>query len=190
MKEPSELAKALEVVLKASAVEQNNNRERSYLAPPVVVYGEENAPEGEVHLRDYWRTIRKRLWLILGIALIVSSITAIRQARLPDIYTTRSRVQVDAVIYSPALGASKGASYYIDNSYVDPEYFNTQVQILTSPTLLRRVAKNLDLEHNRRFFESGGAHRSTWQNLLRLVGLNPQQDPVAPTNQVPVTTED
>ena len=190
MKEPSELAKALEVVLKASAVEQNNHRERSYLSPPVVVYGEENAPEGEVHLRDYWRTIRKRLWLILGIALIVSSITAIRQARLPDIYTTRSRVQVDAENYSPALGASKGATYYIDNSYVDPEYFNTQVQILTSPTLLRRVAKNLDLEHNRSFLESGGPQRSTWQSLLRLVRLNRQQDPVAPTNQVPVTTED
>src|SRR4029453_3749364 len=103
MKEPSELAKALEVVLKASAVEQNNNRERSYLSPPVVVYGEENPPQGELHLPGYWRPIQKRLWLILGVPLIVSSITAIRQARLPDIYTTRSRVQVDAENYSPAL---------------------------------------------------------------------------------------
>ena len=190
MKEPSELAKALEVVLKASAVEQTNNRERSYASPPVVVYGEENSPEGEVHIRDYWRTIRKRLWLILGIALIVSSISVIRQARLPDIYTARSRVQVDAENYSPALGASKGATYYIDNSYVDPEYFNTQVQILTSPTLLRRVAKNLDLEHNQRFFDSGTAQRSTWQNLLRLVGLNRAPERPAPKDQVPVTSED
>ena len=106
MKEPSELAKALEVVLKASALEQTNNRER-YSSPPVVVYGDENSPEGEVHLRDYWRTIRKRLWLIVGVAVIISSIAAIRQARLPDRYTARARVQVDAESYSPALGASK-----------------------------------------------------------------------------------
>src|SRR5687768_11217020 len=128
MKEPSELAKALEVVLKASALDQTNSRDRGYTSPPVVVYGEENLPEGEVHLRDYWRTIRKRLWLITGVAVIISSIAAIRQARLQDIYTARARVQVDAENYSPALGASKGSTYYIDNTYVDPEYFNTQLQ--------------------------------------------------------------
>ncbi|HEY8228307.1 MAG TPA: polysaccharide biosynthesis tyrosine autokinase [Pyrinomonadaceae bacterium] len=190
MKEPSELAKALEVVLKASALDQTNNRDRSHPSPPVVVYGDENSPEGEVHLRDYWRTIRKRLWLILGIALIITSIAAIRQARLPDIYTARARVQVDAENFSPALGASKGATFYIDNSYVDPEYFNTQLQILTSPTLLRRVAKNLDLEHNRNFFESATPQRSTWQSLMRLIGLNRQTDEASRPNQVPVTNDE
>ena len=189
MKEPSELAKALEVVLKASALEQTNNRER-YSSPPVVVYGDENSPEGEVHLRDYWRTIRKRLWLIVGVAVIISSIAAIRQARLPDRYTARARVQVDAESYSPALGASKGSTYYIDNSYVDPEYFNTQLQILTSPTLLRRVAKNLDLEHNRNFFNAQTPQRSTWQNFLRMVGLARNTESPARANQVPVTAED
>ncbi len=54
------------------------------------------------------------------------------------------------------MGASKGGSYYVDN-YMDPEYFNTQVQILSSPTLLRRVAKTLDLEHNQTFLEGTGA---------------------------------
>ena len=189
MKEPSELAKALEVVLKASALEQANNRER-YASPPVVVYGEENSPEGEVHLRDYWRTIRKRLWLIVGVAVIVSSIAAIRQARLPDRFTAKARVQVDAETSSPALGASKGSTYYIDNSYVDPEYFNTQLQILTSPTLLRRVVKNLDLEHNRNFLNQQPQQRSTWQSLLRMVGLERKAEATSRPNQVPVTAED
>jgi polysaccharide biosynthesis transport protein len=190
MKETSDLAKALEVVLKASTLDQANNRERGNASPPVVVYGEENSPEGEVHLRDYWRTIRKRLWLIIGVALIISSLAAIRQARLPDIYMARARVQVDAENYSPALGASKGGTYYIDNSYVDPEYFNTQLQILTSPTLLRRVAKNLDLEHNRNFFDSATPQRSTWQSLLRIAGLGQKTEATPRPNQVPVTAED
>lgn len=190
MKEPSELAKALEIVLKASAPEQTNRERTGYSSPPVIVYGEENSPEGEVHLRDYWRTIRKRLWLIIGIGLIVTSIAAIRQARLPDIYSASARVQVDAENFSPALGASKGTTYYVDNSYVDPQYFNTQLQILTSPTLLRRVAKNLDLEHNRNFLETSSQKRSVWQSLLRMFGGGQKSEPTVVPNQVPVTTSD
>ena len=172
MKEPSDLAKALDVILKNSSLEPSNGSHRNgYATPPVVAYGEEASPEGEMHLRDYWRTIRKRLWLIIGLAVIVSTIAALRQARQPDVYQARARVQVDAETYSPALGASKGSSYYVDNSYMDPEYFNTQVQILSSPTLLRHVAKTLDLEHNRAFLDTRVENRSTWQSLMRMVGL-------------------
>jgi succinoglycan biosynthesis transport protein ExoP len=172
MKESSDLSKALEIILKNSALEQANGSSRNgYPNPPIVTYGEEASPEGEMHLRDYWKTIRKRLWLIIGLALIAGTITALRQARQPDIYQARARVQVSAETYSPALGASKGESYYPENSYMEPEYFNTQVQILTSPTLLRRVAKNLDLEHNRTFLDGRIESRSTWQSLLNMFGL-------------------
>ncbi len=177
MKQTSDLAKALEVILKNSSPEHANGNGHSrngYASQPIVVYGEEAAPEGELHLRDYWRTIRKRLWLIIGLALIVTTIAAMRQADQPDIYQARSRVQVDTETYSPALGASKGSSFYVDNSYMDPEYFNTQVQIVTSPTLLRRVAKTLDLEHNRTFLDARVENRSTWQSLLRMVGFRQQ----------------
>lgn len=172
MKEPSDLAKALDIILKNSSLEHSNGSQRNgYATPPVVAYDEEASPEGEMHLRDYWRTIRKRLWLIIGLAVIVSTISALKQSRLPDIYQARSRVQVDTESYSPALGASKGSSYYIDNSYMDPEYFNTQVQILSSPTLLRRVARTLDLEHNRTFLDPRVDNRSTWQSLMRMLGF-------------------
>ncbi len=170
MKEPTDLSKALELILKSTAVEPNNQTRNGYATPPIVAYGEESSPEGEMHLRDYWRAISKRLWLIVGLALIVGTIAALRQARQPDIYQATSRVQVDAESFSPAMGASKGGSYFVDN-YMDPEYFNTQVQILSSPTLLRRVAKTLDLEHNQTFFDSRVQNRSTWQNLKRMAGF-------------------
>ncbi|MBC8032275.1 MAG: polysaccharide biosynthesis tyrosine autokinase [Pyrinomonadaceae bacterium] len=188
MKQTSDLAKALEVILKNSSLENangNGSHRNGYASQPIVVYGEEASPEGELHLRDYWRTIRKRLWLIIGLAVIVGTIAAIRQADQPDIYQARSRVQVDTETYSPALGASKGSSYYVDNSYMDPEYFNTQVQIVTSPTLLRRVAKTLDLEHNRTFLDPRVENRSTWQSLLRMVGFRQQvKDPVKSSNRI------
>jgi succinoglycan biosynthesis transport protein ExoP len=182
MKEPSDLAKALEVILKNSPLEPTNGASRKdYGTPPIIAYGEENSPEGEMHLRDYWRTIRKRLWLIVGLALIVSTIATLRQARQPDVYQARARVQVDTETYSPALGASKGNAYYVDNSYMDPEYFNTQVQILTSPTLLRRVAKTLDLEHNRTFLDGPVESRSTFQSLLGMFGLKQEKQPAKQT---------
>ncbi|HCX31395.1 MAG TPA: hypothetical protein DHU55_16740 [Blastocatellia bacterium] len=188
MKEPSDLAKALDIILKNSSLEPTNGSLRNgYATPPIVAYGEEASPEGEMHLRDYWQTIRKRLWLIIGLALIVSTIAALKQARQPDIYQARARVQVDTETYSPALGASRGGSYYVDNTYMDPEYFNTQVQIISSPTLLRRVAKTLDLEHNRTFLDSHVDNRSTWQSLMRMFGLgsNPKNSAVAENGALP-----
>jgi succinoglycan biosynthesis transport protein ExoP len=176
MKEPTDLAKALEIIVKNSALEQTNSSQRNvYSTPPIVAYGEEAMPEGQMHLRDYWRAIRKRLWLIVGLAVIVATIAALRQARQPDIYSASARVQVDTESYSPAMGASKGGSYYIDNAYMDPEYFNTQVQILSSPTLLRRVARTLDLEHNQTFLEQRIENRSTWHNLMRMFGFGAQE---------------
>ncbi|HKO96947.1 MAG TPA: polysaccharide biosynthesis tyrosine autokinase [Pyrinomonadaceae bacterium] len=186
MKEPSDLSKALDVILKNSSIEQNGSLNGAYATPPIVAYGEEASPEGELHLRDYWRTIRKRLWLIIGLALIVASIAALRQARQPDIYQSRARVQVDAESFSPALGASKGNSFYTDN-YVDPEYFNTQVQILSSPTLLRRVAKTLDLEHNTTFLNGRAENPSTWQSLLKMFGFG--KGPSQSKNQTLPTIE-
>ncbi|HUS12383.1 MAG TPA: polysaccharide biosynthesis tyrosine autokinase [Pyrinomonadaceae bacterium] len=198
MKEPSDLAKALAIILKSSALEQgNDSRRNGYATPPTVAYGEEVASEGELHLRDYWRTIRKRLWLIIGLGVIISTIAALRQARQPDIYQAHARVQVNTESLNPALGASKSGYYYPDNTYMDPEYFNTQVQILSSPTLLRRVVRNLDLEHNRSFLNSRVATRSTWQSLMHMVGFGlqekessrPQSVSVAqPSNAIASTT--
>ena len=185
MKEPSDLAKALDIILKNSSLERSSGANQNGYATPIVAYGEEAFPEGEMHLRDYWRTIRKRLWLILGLALIVTTIAALRQARQPDIYQARARVQVDTETFSPALGASRGGSYYVDN-YMDPEYFNTQVQILSSPTLLRRVAKTLDLENNQTFLDPQVQNRSTGNNLKRLADFSSADaESVKPTKGVP-----
>jgi capsular exopolysaccharide synthesis family protein len=69
---------------------------------------------------------------------------------------------------------------------MDPEYFNTQVQILSSPTLLRRVAKTLDLEHNQNFLDYRVQNRSTWQNLKRMAGFGSVQPATTPaSNTIP-----
>jgi polysaccharide biosynthesis transport protein len=171
MKEPSEVTKALQVLFRESAVRAYEEKS-GYATPPIVAYGDEAGPEGELHLRDYWRTIWKRAWLIIGLVAIVGSLAAIHQARQPDIYQARAQVQVDSENVSPAFGASKGGSVYVEsNTYVDPEYFNTQMQILTSPTLLRRVVRDLDLERNQKFLNPRVNNQGIGTSLLRMFGL-------------------
>lgn len=133
----------------------------------------------ENHFRNYLRAIRKHLWLIIGIALIVTSLVTISVARRPDIYSAQARVQVD-LESNPGAGAgggNKGNTVVVTNQTTDPAYFNTQLQNLTSQGLLRRVIKTLDLEHNDAFLHTGKEqNRSTWQSVLHMFGLGKKDD--------------
>jgi capsular exopolysaccharide synthesis family protein len=125
----------------------------------------------ENHFREYLRAVRKHMWLIVGLALIATAASAVYVAQKPDIYTAQTRVQVD-LESNPGAGATKSGAIIINGQATDPAYFNTQLQNLTSPGLLRRVVKTLDLEHNDAFLHpSTGKERTTWQNLLRMLGM-------------------
>ena len=142
---------------------------REMFAPPPG-YSMDYGPEDEVHLRDYWRSVRNHLWLILSITAVMTTVAAIYMARQPDLFAAKVRVQVDADT-NPAVGAFKGNSVIVNNTYDDPTYINTQIQILSSASLLSRVVKTLDLEHNQGFLRPAGQSRSTWQSVLRMVGI-------------------
>jgi capsular exopolysaccharide synthesis family protein len=153
-------------------------------------YGASIEEADDNHFREYLRAVRKHLWLILGLALIVTSLAAVYEARQPDIFTAQARVEV-GLENNPAAGASKGNTVVINSQTSDPAYFNTQLQNLTSPGLLRRVVKTLDLEHNDAFLHAGREqNRSTWQNILRMFGLaKKDEDKKQPEDdQLPLTT--
>ncbi len=57
-------------------------------------YRDINAQDG-FQLVDHWRAIRKRLWLVIGIAVLLTTLTAIYMARKPDIFQAYAVVQVD-----------------------------------------------------------------------------------------------
>ncbi|HVG31099.1 MAG TPA: polysaccharide biosynthesis tyrosine autokinase [Pyrinomonadaceae bacterium] len=140
------------------------------LAPPQPSHPAGYYPEigldEELSLRNYWRAVRKRLWLVASVTAVTTALVAVFMAHKPDVYEARARVQVDAERSNPALGATK-ADVLVFN---DPTYFSTQLQILTGDGLLRRVAKTLDLEHNPAFLRPQKT-RSTWENLLRMIGF-------------------
>src|SRR5205823_1786506 len=69
-------------------------------------------------------------------------------------------------------------------------YFNTQLQILTGPGLLRKAVKDLDLEHNPSFIAAHqSANTSLWSRVRGLLGFKSSSDP-KPSGQdsLPVTS--
>jgi capsular exopolysaccharide synthesis family protein len=131
-------------------------------------YREIYASEG-MQLMDYWRAIRKRLWLVIGIAVIITTITAIYMARRPNIYQAKVQVQVDLEQPNQDLMTSDRRS---GMSNPDPAYFNTQLQLLSSETLLRRVVKELSLDSNKEFqITKTEESVSAWRSLLKTIGL-------------------
>src|ERR1043166_7628581 len=150
-------------------------------------YGPETI-ENEVHLLDYWRAIRKRLWLVFGVAALLTALSMVYVARKPDIYEASSRVQVD--LENNPMYAGKTAPMIV-SPVNDPAYFNTQLQILTSPGLLRRVVKTLDLEHNQAFLRPQTLRqRSTWKTILQMWGVRgaEKKDSSTPPKELPLTS--
>lgn len=125
--------------------------------------------EGSAKIFEYLNVIRKRLWLIVGLVVLVTTLTAIYVARQPNVYEARARVQVDLEQGNPQLQVSDRPTL-LPNP--DPAYFNTQLQLLTSDSLLRRVVKEMNLETNKEFQEERNRQQaSTWRAILRSIGL-------------------
>jgi succinoglycan biosynthesis transport protein ExoP len=141
-------------------------------------YGVDPNADSDIHLLDYWRAVRKRLWLVISIVALITMLSIIYVARKPDIYQAGARVQVDL----ENSGALVGKTPYVFGPTNDPTYFNTQLQILISPGLMRRVVKALDLEHNPDFFKGNSTQkRSTWQTVKGMIGLGGATKPAEST---------
>lgn len=157
----------------ASSPVAKDTAEQGVIQRLVASYRRSADADGRIHLRDYLQAVRKHLWLVIGLTLLVTMVTIIYLARQPDIFLAQALVQIDVEDINPALGANnKNSSVIVNNSANDPAYFNTQLRILTSYGLISRVIKTLDLENNQGFTDPKSVQsRSTWQNVLRMLGL-------------------
>ena len=167
MKDPTDLIKKDEISPNGGSLQRPISY---YPTSPYDSYPGE-VSSGYNRLHEYWRSVRKHLWLVIGIMVVVTLLTALYMARQPDIYESFSRVQIDLeTANNPAIGVGKGNSIFL-NTRQDPTYFNTQITILTSAALLGRVAKTLDLEHNQLFLHPQSTQsRSVWGSLKALSG--------------------
>jgi len=134
----------------------------------------ETTSEG-FQLLDYWKAIRKRLWLVAGIAVLVTTLAAIYMARKPNVYSATARIQVDLEQVNQDLVTSDRQRPL---SNPDPSYFNTQLQLLDSENLLRQVVKEHSLDTNKEFLTARNEGTGVLRGMLRAVGLasDPKKD--------------
>ncbi|HEY7786842.1 MAG TPA: Wzz/FepE/Etk N-terminal domain-containing protein, partial [Pyrinomonadaceae bacterium] len=159
--------------------------ERTLTAIPLAPLGlheKDRYETSEIGLAGYLQIIRKNLWLILGLTVLCTAATAVYMARKPDVYGAGVRVQID-LENNPGVGIN-GKPVVVSNPASAPDYFDTQLEILRGPGLIRRVVKTLDLEHNRAFFRPEG-QRTTWQRMREMAGF----DSSAPIRREPIDKE-
>jgi succinoglycan biosynthesis transport protein ExoP len=173
---------------------EHNNLERTngadITALSHISYGYERADETGLHLRDYWRIVRKHLLLIIGMMLLIPTLVAIYLVRKPDVFEAQARIQVDLESPNSLLGGmSKSSSVILNSETNDPAYFNTQLQILTGPGLLRKIVKNLDLEHNPDFSNDRlSSNKSMWSQVRSLLGLSKPESKTSASDALPITS--
>ncbi|MBA3335010.1 MAG: polysaccharide biosynthesis tyrosine autokinase [Acidobacteria bacterium] len=129
----------------------------------------DNQVQDNFQLITYWRIIRKRFWLVVGIAVLLTTLAAIYVARKPDIFEASGWIQVDMEQANLGL-VSDDKRPQLSNQ--DPSYFNTQLLLLGSDSLLRRVVKELSLDSNKDFQKAKAEQNvSALGSMLKAIGL-------------------
>src|SRR6185369_15119600 len=131
MNEPTQLVKPASPISDQLSPEKRNGLRENGVLPPLN-YDYDQKDDHVFQLLEYWRAIRKHLWLIIGISILLPTLVAVYLIRQPDTYESQARIQVDLENSNRLLGwMSKTSPVVLNNDSSDPAYFNTQLQILT-----------------------------------------------------------
>ena len=138
--------------------------ERHYQLPPAGYSYSPPHEEKEVNLRDYWKVIRKRQWIIIAFFLIVVITTAIGTFTMKPIYRGTSIIQINKE--SPQVVDFK--EIFAVNM-IDMDYYQTQYKILETRSIAKRVVQNLKLAEHPEFLPKPETPFQKWKSNI----LNP-----------------
>jgi succinoglycan biosynthesis transport protein ExoP len=117
--------------------------------------------EKEVHLRDYWKVIQKRKWIVIAFFLIVLIATAVGTFAMKPIYRGTATIQINKE--NPQIVDFK--EIFAVNT-MDLDYYQTQYKILESRTLARRVIQTLKLSERPEFQPKPETPFQKWKSNL------------------------
>lgn len=145
------------------------------------------AEEEKILLRELWRTMRKRKWLIISIVLVVTSLVTVEMFRTKPTYQASTTVEIgkdnNALVRSGDL---------IINDDSDPYYqvnIKTKMLLLNSRELHEDVVTDLKLDQNPKFLESDGG-TSIWKALRSAFGKRTAEEESAESDDVTDQTSD
>lgn len=96
--------------------------------------------EREIHLRDYLRVLFKRKYTILTFFIIVFVVVFIGAMSATPVFQATTKVLIEKVELYNLSAISPYLMPY------DPDFYNTQMELIKSTSVARRVVKNLSLE--------------------------------------------
>jgi capsular exopolysaccharide synthesis family protein len=123
--------------------------------------------EKEVNLRDYWKVIRKRQWIIVAFFLIVVITAAITTFMMVPIYRGTTTIQINKE--NPQIVDFK--EIFAVNT-MDIDYYQTQYKILETRSLAKRVISSLKLAEHPEFLPKPETPFQKWKSSI----LNPVFD--------------
>jgi capsular exopolysaccharide synthesis family protein len=126
-------------------------------------YGKE---EGKIHLRELWRTVRKRKWLILTVVFIITTLVTIEMYRTKNTYQATTMIEVG----KDNTSVARSGALYIDD--YDPFYMvtiKTKMLMIQSRSLLEDVVIEKRLDRNPKFLEIG-EKKSIWEAVKTIGG--------------------
>lgn len=105
-------------------------------------------------LRQYWRIVVRRKWVIAGVVAACLIVALIITLLMTPLYTATATIEIaresDNIVGIEGVEADSGPAS------VDLEFYQTQYSLLKARSLAERVAADLQLAQNERFFEMFG----------------------------------
>jgi exopolysaccharide transport family protein len=102
--------------------------------------------ERRPHLLDYWRVIRRRRWAVLSTFTLIVAGVAIYSFIARPIYRATAQIEIGSESLR-ILSFQEGLSVDTTN----PQYYQTQYELLKSDTLLKKVIDRLKLDRRPEF---------------------------------------
>ncbi|HKP86538.1 MAG TPA: Wzz/FepE/Etk N-terminal domain-containing protein, partial [Blastocatellia bacterium] len=126
-------------------------------------YSEE---DDRIHLRELWRTVRKRKWLIITIAVVVTSVVTIEAYRTKPVYSAMSIIELGKDNTTMVKSSTGDVVIQTDDTdlYYPEMSIKTKMLKLTSEPLLEDVVMSLKLDKNPKFSDVG-QKKSYWEAL-------------------------
>ncbi len=132
-----------------------------YHLPPPEYFQPPLQEEKEVNLRDYWKVIRKRQWIIIAFFLIVVTTTAIATFTMKPVYRGTTTIQINKE--NPQIVDFK--EIFAVNT-MDMDYYQTQYKVLESRSLARRVVQSLKLPEHPEFLPKPETPFQKWKSSI------------------------
>ncbi|NHN39593.1 polysaccharide biosynthesis tyrosine autokinase [Pseudomaricurvus alcaniphilus] len=141
--------------------------------------------EEVIDLRQYWNTINRKKWPIMGLAAVVSVIAMLVVSAMTPIYQATSTILIES---QNANVVSIEEVYGLDTRA--QQYYETQFEILKSRPLAERVVDSLALT-NHPTFKPEEKSGFNWRSLLpfSLSASTPSGDTTAPDPAIAATGE-